>query len=378
MNLAASSAAVTAARAEPESGARNDKADQRLCFIQGLRGIAATAVAVFHCYYATPVSGDLRHSVAGPVDSALNLGFLGVDLFFLISGFVIALTLYGRLFALSEYGRFFLRRQVRLDPPYWTAIAVTIASAIAVNRLRPGTNAPVPSVTDVVAHLFYAQGFLGIRPIAGIFWTLCLEIQFYLFFGALVLAAARARLSGAAFAWLLLPLYAYSIACFWELTPAPDALFIKRWFEFFTGVVLFLTYRRQISPWQLLVYLLLLIGIQLANPRTDNGIADVTTATVLLVGLIFWYGIESGGVRHWLGSPVWRYLGDISYSLYLTHAIIGIRLLKIIVHPDEAPQRVWLLYFAALGASLLAADLLFRTIERPSMRLAARLKWRSA
>src|SRR5579871_2739277 len=103
--------------AEANSAAASKKSEQRLSFIQALRGIAASAVAIFHCYYATPVSERLAARVGSVVDGVVNLGFLGVDLFFLISGFVIALTLYGRLSTPREYGRFFLRRQVRLDPP---------------------------------------------------------------------------------------------------------------------------------------------------------------------------------------------------------------------------------------------------------------------
>jgi peptidoglycan/LPS O-acetylase OafA/YrhL len=350
----------------------------RLPFIQGLRGIAAVLVALFHCYGATPVAQQVAATVPAVLDGAMNLGFLGVDLFFAISGFVISMTLYNRLSTLKEWGRFFLRRQLRLDPPYWTAIAVSVVSAIAINAYRPETHAPAPDIADVIAHIFYVQDFLGIRPIVGVFWTLCLEIQFYLFFGAIILLLARQGYSGRTFAWLMLPLYLLSIANFWGLVPAPPGLFLSRWFEFFTGVIVFLAWRNHISRTQVWCYLGALLAISLLDPPTDIEIARVTVATVLLIALIFWFAVESGGIKTWLDARLWRYLGDISYSLYLTHALIGIRLLKIIVHAQDSAARTWLMFLLALILSVAAADLMYRFIERPSMNLSHKLKWRPA
>src|ERR1700676_4396079 len=137
------------------------KRDGRLAFVHGLRGVAALMVALFHCYSSTPVADRLTATMSSMADGTMRLGFLGVDLFFIISGFVISLTLYKRLSTLGECGLFFLRRQLRLDPPYWAAIALSIGSALLVNRLHPLTAAPVPSVGDLIAHLFYLEDFLA-------------------------------------------------------------------------------------------------------------------------------------------------------------------------------------------------------------------------
>jgi peptidoglycan/LPS O-acetylase OafA/YrhL len=372
------SVAHSAVAHSPSSPAASRTQSARLPFIQGLRGIAALSVALFHCYSATPVAQRVAATVPAGLDGAMSLGFLGVDLFFAISGFVICMTLYNRLSTLKEWGRFFLRRQLRLDPPYWTAIAVSVLSAVAINAYRPETHAPVPGVAAIIAHLFYVQEFLGYRQIAGVFWTLCLEIQFYLFFGAIILLLARLGYSGRTFAWLMLPLYLLSIANFWGFVPAPEGLFLSRWFEFFTGVIVFLAWRNEISRTQVWCYMGALLAISVVNPPTDMEIARVTVATVLLIALIFWFAVESGAVKTWLDTPLLRYLGDVSYSLYLTHALIGIRLLKIIVHAQDSAARAWLLYLLGLILSMAAADLMYRFIERPSMNLSHRLKWRAA
>jgi len=357
-----------------QSGAQRDG---RLPFIHGLRGIAALSVVLFHCYDSTPVANRVVATIPSMADYLIRRGFLGVDLFFVISGFVISLTLFRRLATLGEFGRFFLRRQLRLDPPYWTAIALSVGSALVVNRLRPLTGAPVPSAGAVIAHLFYLQDFLGIRDIVGVFWTLCMEIQFYLFFGLVILWFDKSSVSGRTIGWVMLPLYVLSIACFWDLVPSLRGLFLPRWFEFFTGVILFLFWRQQLSRTQLLVYQGTLLLFVLVNPPTDNGMAWITTATVLLISLVFAVAAQTGGIRTWFDKPVMRYFGSISYSLYLMHAVVGIRLLKLVVNPGDSAVKAWALYTAGVLLSIAAADIVYRVIERPSMNLSHRLKWRT-
>jgi peptidoglycan/LPS O-acetylase OafA/YrhL len=374
MSLSEPARAVEAAPRAQSAAQR----DGRLAFIHGLRGIAALAVALFHCYDSTPVADHVIATMPYVADQVIRRGFLGVDLFFVISGFVISLTLYRRLSTLGEFGRFFLRRQLRLDPPYWTAIALSVGSGLLVNHLRPLTGAPVPGVGAVIAHLFYLQDFLGIKDIVGVFWTLCMEVQFYLFFGVIILRFQKSSVSGRTIGWVMLPLYILSIACFWDLVPSPRGLFLPRWFEFFTGVILFLFWRQQISRAQLLVYQGTLLLMLLVNPHTENGMAWLTTATVLFISLAFAIAAKTGGIKTWFDTPVLRYLGNISYSLYLMHAVVGIRLLKLVVRPGDTAVQAWALYAVGLLASIAAADMVYRLIERPSMNLSHRLKWRGS
>jgi peptidoglycan/LPS O-acetylase OafA/YrhL len=357
---------------------KSPERDGKLPFIHGLRGIASMAVAVFHCYDSTPVSIQVAATVSAVLDRVIDLGFLGVDMFFVISGFVIALTLFQRLSTFGEWGRFFLRRQLRLDPPYWAVIVLSIVSAIVVNQFNAETGAPVPSATDVIAHVFYLQDFLGIKQIVGVFWTLCLEVQFYLFFGVAMLLLAKSTLSGRAFGWLMLPLYVLSILCFWGLVPSPRGLFIPRWFEFFMGVVLFLYWRAQIDRLLLGVYLGVLLAGLLISLETHDKEAFVTVVSVLVIALLFLAAVQTGGMKTWFDVPLLRYLGNISYSLYLMHAVVGIRLLKLVVHPYDSATYAWIMFAAALLLSIAAADLMYRLIERPSMRLSHRLRWRAA
>jgi peptidoglycan/LPS O-acetylase OafA/YrhL len=106
--------------------------------------------------------------------------------------------------------------------------------------------------------------------------------------------------------------------------------------------------------------------------------AWLTTATVLFISLAFAIAAKTGGIKTWFDTPVLRYLGNISYSLYLMHAVVGIRLLKLVVRPGDTAVQAWALYAVGLLASIAAADLVYRLIERPSMNLSHRLKWRGS
>ncbi len=359
----------------PAHAPRAATASPHLSFIHGLRGIAAMLVVFFHLYDSTPVAHKVASVIPALIDGLLRLGFLGVDLFFVISGYVIALTLYGRMATPRDGLRFFLRRQIRLDPPYWAAIAASIVSALLLQYLRPAAGAPVPEVAAVIAHLFYLQDFLGYKQIVGVFWTLCLEVQFYLLMVASVLLMVRLKLSHRALVWGLLPLYFLSLAGFWGLVELPSALFINRWFAFFSGVVLFFFARKQVGLGELLAVLLAPLAMLLVSPQTDNDIAAVTQVTVLLISLLFLLADRLQAMPRWLSGRVVSYLGTISYSLYLMHAVVGIRAVKLLVNDGTSIGLTWLLYAAGILISILSADLLYRLIEKPSQRLSQRLRW---
>ena len=161
----------------------------RLPALDMLRGIAALMVAIFHFYTTSLLPERLRLPVWA--DAAFRGGYLGVDVFFVLSGLVIAMTLPESPITWKYIGRFALRRSVRLDPPYWVTLA--FASAIYAALGDP------PSARSVLAHIFYLQNILGFQNIVSPFWTLCYEIQFYL---ALVVLVWLGQRGGAVVGWL--------------------------------------------------------------------------------------------------------------------------------------------------------------------------------
>jgi peptidoglycan/LPS O-acetylase OafA/YrhL len=362
----------------PEDAIRS-RHDGRLPFIHGLRGIAALSVLAFHFFGFTPLEHQVGKALPVLLHSIMRFGFVGVDIFFIISGFVIALTLYGRVRSFRQWGLFFVRRQLRLDPPYWVAIALSIVSAILVNKIKPAIGASTPSLTEVLAHLLYLEDILGIKEIVGVFWTLCLEVQFYLVYGGLVLVFSRFKASAGMFAWSMLPLYATSLACFLGLLPTPRGLFIDRWFEFFTGVQLFLLWRKATSPMHMSMYLTMLVAAFLASlrqPSDDVNHIQVTLIAEFLLSALFMLAISRQGFQRWLAHPLFVYFGSISYSLYLMHAVVGVRFLHVFVHPTDSPIFVWAAIVLGFILTLAASDLMYRFVEKPSIQLSQKFKER--
>src|ERR1700731_494633 len=131
-----------------------------------LRGLAALGVVLFH--YLTRY--DQMYTPRGDVPFGFPIGASGVDLFFVISGFVIFMTL-GRCASVSD---FLISRFSRLYPAYWAAALLTWSV---------GTVWPLPkqgyTINQLFINLTMAQGFINIEPIDGVYWSLNVEFCFY-------------------------------------------------------------------------------------------------------------------------------------------------------------------------------------------------------
>ena len=150
----------------------------RYLFVDSLRCIAALAVVFYHLHRGA--FEGVASSATDALSSIFKFGYLGVPMFFVISGFVIASTVKASNVTLPYAGRFIVKRFVRLAPPYWLSIAIDLLFIfITVHLLH--LSGQLPSLPKVIAHLFYLQDILGYGNISSIFWPLCVEIQFYVF-----------------------------------------------------------------------------------------------------------------------------------------------------------------------------------------------------
>src|SRR5215813_5081606 len=148
----------------------------RLRTLDCLRGIAALSVAWYHV-----TCGNPRFAVPEVIKASGAHGWLGVEVFFVISGFVIPYALYGARYRLRDYGRFLLKRIVRLDPPYLVSLGMVAMLAYASAAL-PGFRGRPPSFTvpQLASHVGYATGLLGYEWVNIAYWSLALEFQYYL------------------------------------------------------------------------------------------------------------------------------------------------------------------------------------------------------
>ncbi len=334
---------------------------QRFVFVDALRGIAAMWVVLYHTFEAKQVA-NLELWLPKWTAQLIHKGHLGVAIFFVLSGFVIAHSVDRRRVNAPYVGWFMLRRAVRLDPPYWTSILATIVASRHVAR---------PSYSTLLAHMFYLQDLLQLTPISPIYWTLCLEIQLYLVF-VLLLAMARHFRFGSTDRRSLRILFA-AAAVVAALFPTglvreetlPAGLFLRSWYAFFGGAFAYWaldgTIRR--SAFYLWAGALAAAAIYVHNA---GAVVSMAIAALLLeVG-------RAGKLRDWLNYRPLQFLGKISYSLYLMHGPIGGWILAYAFYhltPHTAPWELfWLL--VALAANCIGAWLFWRLIEAPCIRLA--------
>jgi len=356
----------------------------RLNFLDALRGMAAFSVMLFHFYVpsVSPVHAELSAVFPSAVGRVFEQMYCGVDVFFVLSGFVISFSMHGHVANLRYAGNFIVRRSLRLDPPYWVALTLMLGYYVAFwPSMWHDFYVTFGGLRGIAANFFYVQNLPFIYPaksILDVSWTLCLEVQFYLSYLLILVVGywvSRLPLRGGRLlrdAFVFLAVGAVGIWSFtcWIRNPSSD--FAGRSWTFFLGVGVFAALR-----WRVPV---LLAGLPLAGlvvlfiwEQQTHGIATAVTAAAIFVAGVF------GRLTTLLAFRPLLHLGKISYSIYLIHSVVGVNLLSQLA-PAVAgsPPAAFGAWGLAVGLSLLAAELLHRTVEAPSNRLSQRLKPRRA
>ena len=141
----------------------------RISEIDLLRFFAALAVVFFH-YSFRGFSADGLSKVSYPLLAPISkYGYLGVELFFMISGFVILMTADTgsiRTFAVSRF--------VRLYPAFWICCSLTFAISVML-----GGGRDYPSANQYLINMTMFSGFVGVPPIDGVYWSLFVELKFF-------------------------------------------------------------------------------------------------------------------------------------------------------------------------------------------------------
>jgi len=321
-----------------------------------LRGLAALAVCLFHF---TSGSTDLPNQLASsdPLRLLGSFGKLGVEAFFVISGFIIPYSLYLRGYRLQDAGHFLVRRFKRIEPPYFAAILLVLAMHWLATQ--SGSYRGEPFRADWpqwCAHIAYLNAFLGFDWLNPVFWTLALEFQFYL------LIAVAFPLLNHRQGWVRVAALMATIPL--AILGRDQMGMLLRWLPLFAmGTAAFLGRSQRLTRPQ--------VGLVYACTATVSWwlLGGVSTGTALLTGLII-LGCSHRPLTSLL-KP-FAGVGAISYSLYLVHVPIGLRVLNLATRlPDSAAVRYGSIV-AALAVSLAFAWVFWWCIERPSQKWSQR------
>ena len=345
------------------------------------RGIACLCVVLYHS--TSVVTGRFEGLASLPLYRLGNFGYLGVQMFFVISGYCIAGAACSALRRSDHWGSFMLARLRRVFPPLWFSLILIVAfcllaqalvsvgllhSSLLANRNVLHLSVAFYLSNLTLTQLVFHQPFLSI-----VCWTLCYEIAFYLLVSMFLV---RRRAAGSE-PLLLTGLHCVTLGALALLTLAPQyRLFpLDLWPQFGLGIVVYdvLKHPNQRRPqgWLLgisLAFLLFVFSRSLAiGPLVEPSRLTFGFALVFALLLLFLYPYDDA-----LGRPMpvrWLVkIGLFSYSLYLTHFLtLGLvnQASRIVHLPASAHCLLLAVSFAVV---LLTGRVFFQFCERPFLK----------
>ena len=328
---------------------------RRIAILDPLRGLAALAVMWYHFVYL------FKYAERGTfLDWTGKHGDLGVQVFFVISGFILPHAMNAKGYELSNYRIFVLKRVTRLDPPYIMTIFFVLTASIVSNLLHQLAPLSGFDWQRIVSHLAYLNGLFEIKWLVPVFWTLAVEFQFYLLIGLLFPLLVHEN------KWVIYGVLftLFSVSFFFPHTGKMGTrpYVFQHMFLFGLGISLFLFKQNRISRNDFISMILL----------ASSGIYFLMGKWECLAGLLTLLSILS--FPNWNGGKVLCYFGTISYSLYLIHWTVGKIVINYVDSIPWVPKLIGVLM--AVGCCILVADLFNRVIEKPSQKLAARISYR--
>jgi peptidoglycan/LPS O-acetylase OafA/YrhL len=317
---------------------------QRIDIVNALRAFAALFVAW----------GHFAGGQGGWLDWSGRYGYTGVYIFFVISGFVIPYSLYRSGYTLRNFWRFLVKRGIRLYPPYLFSIPISIISANLI--LRPLVPAGVVhfNLRQMIYHSFFLNDLFHAPWVNVAYWTLAIEWQWYVLAG-LLLPLLISRNALLRFLPVPVAMIAYFLCTSDRIVPHTLPIFL-------IGVFVFQFRIGLIGRWRLLALMAVLI-YAMRGP-TGWTIAAISATTGALIAFV--------DFRHRIAD----FLGDVSYSVYLLHLPLGVALVGWLSYLLPFSSRyLGLLDLAGMAASIAAAAVMYRWVERPAQEMSSRLPW---
>jgi peptidoglycan/LPS O-acetylase OafA/YrhL len=296
-----------------------------------VRAIASLGVTLFH--------------IGGKTLPVLNYGWLGVEMFFLLSGFIICWSLPDK-YSWRMIGKFISKRIIRIEPPY----LVSVIMALFINLVW--VKGEHPKLFDILCHIAYVNNFTGRPYLSPVYWTLGIEFQYYIFI-ALCFPLLIKKWS----AWLLLALCIIPI-----YSPLPGST-LAAVFPLFALGILYYLYLKRIKKYpELLVFGILISAISVITIGWLPTAAGLFTLGLLMLPL--------------RGSRIIAFFSKISFSLYLTHDLIGSN--WVVYLGSILPKTFFckaLEFSTGFIISILFAYLFYKLIESPSLNLSKRIRY---
>jgi len=338
------------------SNATTNSPPKRLRGLDVLRGVAALAVCLFHYTDSFP----RETGIALPIAFHLGHAIHGVDMFLVISGFVIFMTIEKTRDAYD----FLTARIARLYPAFIACLLVTTAVVCL-----GGVPILKPSLGKFLANISMVPYVFGQDVVDGVYWTLAYEAFFYIFAATVIRRVGLDRVE-----WVCIPWFAAALMMRLEpifIWHSPYLLLMARLVTsgayaglFIMGIMLYRICAGQARPLTYVILAVCLLNTLVGPPINVEPLSSVVYFAMMCgAALLVWLG----GTNRIPAKLLWPlvFLGDISYSFYLLHDDIGFVMMKWLLHWGVNAYVTLLLAFGFAVALSFAMN---RLIERPGQR----------
>ena len=288
-----------------------------------LRFLAALSVLMFHFTfrgYAADNYSPIEFPVLGEV---FKYGYLGVDLFLMISGFVILLSVENK-----TAKEFVISRIVRLYPAFW--ICVSLTYFVIILTPQDVFHATFP---QYLVNLTMLNKFVGVKSIDGVYWTLALELRFYFWIFVFMFVKQMDKLRY----FFLFMLFLSVISLFYDVKLLNNLFFLNFCSYFIAGCVFYAISRHGVNRMYLFIltasYILSLFHsfavINEIKIRYGANLNPLYVCSIITSFYMVFAILVSGKVK-FTNHPILFYLGISTYPLYLLHQNIGYILLNML------------------------------------------------
>lgn len=281
------------------------------------RFLAAMSVVLFHYTFRGFAADNLSILSFPSMGNVFKYGYLGVDLFFIISGFVILMTAIN-----TTVAGFAISRITRLYPAFWASVTLTALVTCLIGGDRYSIE-----LGQYLLNLTMVSGYFGIKPVDGVYWTLLIELKFYFLIMILLVFNGLSRIQLFLSAWLIVSL----LSGFVNISGYGRFLFFPDYASYFiAGATFFMIRKEGFSVPRILLlvgsyvlsmkYAYLHMSVQEKSWHTEFS-PYIVLGLVTLFYIVF--ALVAADKTRFLNSKRLLSVGLLTYPLYLIHQNIG-------------------------------------------------------
>jgi peptidoglycan/LPS O-acetylase OafA/YrhL len=328
-----------------------DKIKNRFIELDALRAIAAIIVLISHYSWAYPH----YFNILKPEKFYFKYGDWGVQFFFIISGFVIFMTL-EKVMSVKEFA---LARFFRLYPVYWLCMFITLAFIY----FLPFPNWGPFDIGFILKNLTMLQVFMKTGHIDQVYWSLCVEVAFYTIMGFVFYFKKMKQIDWVCLSWLILSLVVIYVD--FPLKKYLVVLLILKFAPLFIAGIMFYKIKNSIGTiWNhLLIFTSFIVfSLILYTDKIQHDSDWIPILLLLIVYATFYYLMYT--TSKILRNPILLFFGSISYPLYLLHNVIGYCIItRLRLYTDNA----YIYTGITTGIAIALAYLVSKYAEKPLM-----------